>query len=33
MAQLDHVKDKLDETISIVLVHKAGANPDDPTHR
>ena len=33
MAQIDHLKDKLDETRCIVLIHKAGANPDDTTHR
>ena len=33
MAQIDYQKHKLDETQCIVLVHKAGANPDDTMHR
>ena len=33
MAQIDHLKHKLDETQCIVLVHKSGANPDDTTHK
>ena len=33
MAQIDHLKHKLDETQCIVLVHKVGVNLDDTTHR
>ena len=33
ISQIDHMKDKLDTTQCIVLVHKSGCNQDDPTHR
>ena len=33
IAQIDHLKHKLDEIQCIVLVHKVGANPDDTTYR
>ena len=33
MAQIDHLKNQLDETRCNVLIHKARANPDDTTHR